>query len=176
MHCHAGAHRAGVTGIAILMHLLKIGVADATALAQEARPVIEPVLFLRELLVTLDSVFFARDCDSDREFLLSFDGDFDGGYTNLQSTCSLPSLATVTPPAVSAMNQQNFGQCAERFAVPPLTSSVADVDVHDATVGAPFLPLARMKACRSVTDTPICFSTAPRDTAQPLCKRRRLPI
>ena len=57
VHCLAGAHRAGTSGVALLMHLDKRlgGSADAaTRCARAARPAIEPVCFLQNLLATLE--------------------------------------------------------------------------------------------------------------------------
>ena len=42
IHCFAGAHRAGTTGVAFLMEAEGLSAADATAAAQRLRPVIDP--------------------------------------------------------------------------------------------------------------------------------------
>jgi len=42
IHCFAGAHRAGTTGVAWLMHADGLSTADAIATAQRLRPVIDP--------------------------------------------------------------------------------------------------------------------------------------
>jgi len=42
IHCFAGAHRAGTTGVAFLMHMEKLNADDAIATAQCLRPVIDP--------------------------------------------------------------------------------------------------------------------------------------
>jgi hypothetical protein len=42
IHCFAGAHRAGTTGVAFLMHALRLPAAAALATAQQLRPAIDP--------------------------------------------------------------------------------------------------------------------------------------
>ena len=55
VHCLAGAHRAGASGVALLMHLdPRLSAARATRLARARRPAIEPILFLRTLLDALE--------------------------------------------------------------------------------------------------------------------------
>jgi hypothetical protein len=44
VHCFAGAHRAGTTGVALLMHREGMGADDAIATAQQLRPAIDPKL------------------------------------------------------------------------------------------------------------------------------------
>jgi protein-tyrosine phosphatase len=51
VHCLAGAHRAGTTGVAYLMYRNRIGQRDATRAAQLARPIINPIGLLAQLLV-----------------------------------------------------------------------------------------------------------------------------
>jgi protein tyrosine phosphatase len=43
VHCLAGAHRAGTTGILLLMHKTGVGAEQATAAAKAARPIIDPI-------------------------------------------------------------------------------------------------------------------------------------
>ena len=50
IHCLAGAHRAGSAGIACLMRFEGLDLAAATARAQAARPIIEPIHYLEYLL------------------------------------------------------------------------------------------------------------------------------
>jgi len=54
VHCLAGAHRAGTTGVALMMYRGKLDAATATRTAQELRPVVNPMGSLGELLVLLD--------------------------------------------------------------------------------------------------------------------------
>ena len=54
IHCLAGAHRAGSTGIAYLMHAAGLSFVDATAAAKRLRPIIDPIASLGELLQILD--------------------------------------------------------------------------------------------------------------------------
>jgi protein-tyrosine phosphatase len=43
VHCLAGAHRAGTTGILLLMHKGGLGAEQATVAAKAARPIIDPI-------------------------------------------------------------------------------------------------------------------------------------
>lgn len=53
VHCLAGAHRAGTTGVICLMHFAKLSAKDATFIAKQCRPIIDPIcdfpLFLARL-------------------------------------------------------------------------------------------------------------------------------
>ena len=55
IHCLAGAHRAGTTAIAFLMHTHGIDVWQATRLAKKLRPCIDPLGPFAELLIRLDA-------------------------------------------------------------------------------------------------------------------------
>ena len=44
IHCLAGAHRAGTTGVATLMHFASMDVASATFAAKTCRPIIDPTI------------------------------------------------------------------------------------------------------------------------------------
>lgn len=50
VHCLAGAHRAGTTGILCLMNYAELDPVSATRLAKTCRPVIDPIAHLPELL------------------------------------------------------------------------------------------------------------------------------
>lgn len=50
IHCLAGAHRAGTTGVLYLMAKHDISQGRATKLAKELRPVIDPIGTLKDLL------------------------------------------------------------------------------------------------------------------------------
>merc|ERR1712183_150780 len=54
VHCLAGAHRAGTTGIICLMHFQGIDSTTAISLAKNRRPIIEPIGDFRELLSRCD--------------------------------------------------------------------------------------------------------------------------
>jgi len=57
IHCFAGAHRAGTTGVAFLMHAEEgLGAKSALAAAQRLRPVIDPKAYsgLWSLLLRLE--------------------------------------------------------------------------------------------------------------------------
>ena len=54
IHCLAGAHRAGSTAIAFLMHAHGMNVREATIAAKRCRPCIEPLGGFAGLLVRLD--------------------------------------------------------------------------------------------------------------------------
>ena len=59
IHCFAGAHRAGSTGVAFLMYMEHLRTEDAIATAQCLRPVIDPKAYgnLHKLLCALESAF-----------------------------------------------------------------------------------------------------------------------
>ena len=54
IHCLAGAHRAGTTGVAWIMHKTNLGVHDAIAAAKQCRPIVNPFAHLLELLEILE--------------------------------------------------------------------------------------------------------------------------
>jgi len=54
VHCLAGAHRAGTTGIICLMHFAKFSKDDAIAAAKQCRPIIEPIGDFPSLLARLE--------------------------------------------------------------------------------------------------------------------------
>jgi len=54
IHCLAGAHRAGSTGIAVLMYFLDLDLAKAVFLAKLCRPIIDPIGSLPKILMLLE--------------------------------------------------------------------------------------------------------------------------
>jgi len=54
IHCLAGAHRAGTTGVAYVMHAGRLDLTTSRALATHCRPAINPILGLDELLRRYD--------------------------------------------------------------------------------------------------------------------------
>ncbi len=50
VHCLAGAHRAGTTGVACLVHFADMDVPEAIRLAKRLRPIIDPIGQLPEFL------------------------------------------------------------------------------------------------------------------------------
>jgi len=56
VHCLAGAHRAGTTGIICLMHFQGLSSTEAVTLAKTRRPIIEPIGDFRELLNKCDQL------------------------------------------------------------------------------------------------------------------------
>lgn len=68
IHCFAGAHRAGTTGVAFLMYAEHLRATDALATAQRLRPVIDPQAYpqLWSLLTLLEMALFS---DSGRSAL-----------------------------------------------------------------------------------------------------------
>lgn len=54
IHCLAGAHRAGTTGIASLMYLTGMSAQEATKTAKSLRPIIDPIGDFPRLLQLLD--------------------------------------------------------------------------------------------------------------------------
>lgn len=59
VHCLAGMHRAGATGVAIMMHLKGYGWAEALRETREHRPQVDPICHLNDLLVKLEAALFA---------------------------------------------------------------------------------------------------------------------
>lgn len=55
VHCLAGAHRAGTTGILCLMHKSGLGAHEATVVAQHARPIIQPIFDFEECLQVFEA-------------------------------------------------------------------------------------------------------------------------
>mmetsp|Transcript_21017 Transcript_21017/g.25514 ORF Transcript_21017/g.25514 Transcript_21017/m.25514 type:complete len:91 (+) Transcript_21017:96-368(+) len=55
IHCLAGAHRAGTTGVLVLMAKMKYDSRNATKVAQKLRPVINPFGPLKDLLSRVDT-------------------------------------------------------------------------------------------------------------------------
>jgi protein-tyrosine phosphatase len=55
IHCLAGAHRAGTTGVAYIMHKARLDRASATKAAKECRSIINPIMGLVTLLEKLDA-------------------------------------------------------------------------------------------------------------------------
>lgn len=55
IHCLAGAHRAGTTGVACLIHFAKLDVASATKAAKTCRPIIDPIGRFPDFLCRLDA-------------------------------------------------------------------------------------------------------------------------
>lgn len=53
VHCLAGAHRAGTTGCACLIHYAGLGASDAIAVAKRCRRIIDPIGMLPEFLTRL---------------------------------------------------------------------------------------------------------------------------
>lgn len=50
VHCLAGAHRAGTTGVSCLIHFARLPAYDAIAIAKRCRPIIDPIGQLPEFL------------------------------------------------------------------------------------------------------------------------------
>eukprot|EP00451_Oxyrrhis_marina_P023061 CAMPEP_0204355854 /NCGR_PEP_ID=MMETSP0469-20131031/34479_1 /ASSEMBLY_ACC=CAM_ASM_000384 /TAXON_ID=2969 /ORGANISM="Oxyrrhis marina" /LENGTH=682 /DNA_ID=CAMNT_0051343197 /DNA_START=21 /DNA_END=2069 /DNA_ORIENTATION=+ len=57
IHCLAGAHRAGTTGVAVVMQRAGMSYADALAHVQEQRAIVNPVANLGEVLEKLSAAF-----------------------------------------------------------------------------------------------------------------------
>ena len=54
VHCLAGAHRAGTTGCACLMHFAALNHKEAIATAKRLRPIIDPIGQLPQFLQRLE--------------------------------------------------------------------------------------------------------------------------
>mmetsp|Transcript_33927 Transcript_33927/g.66215 ORF Transcript_33927/g.66215 Transcript_33927/m.66215 type:complete len:129 (+) Transcript_33927:250-636(+) len=57
VHCLAGAHRAGTTGCACLMHFGGLEMKQAISTAKKLRPVIDPIGGLPELLGKIEKAY-----------------------------------------------------------------------------------------------------------------------
>lgn len=55
IHCLAGAHRAGTTGVAVVMYLTKANAMTALMETKNKRPIVDPIMSLGELLLRLDN-------------------------------------------------------------------------------------------------------------------------
>ena len=55
IHCLAGAHRAGTTSVAYIMHAGRLDVSTALAAAKQQRSIINPIGMFPDLLCTLDA-------------------------------------------------------------------------------------------------------------------------
>lgn len=60
VHCLAGAHRAGTTGVCCLIHFAHLSVPDAISIAKRCRPIIDPIGQLPEFLHRLQRAEEAR--------------------------------------------------------------------------------------------------------------------
>ena len=56
VHCLAGAHRAGTTGVALLMHFAALDRPTAVTAAKRLRPIIDPIGHFPEFLRRLDAL------------------------------------------------------------------------------------------------------------------------
>lgn len=54
VHCLAGAHRAGTSGIICLMHFAKLSSPEATSIAKQCRPIIDPICDFPLLLARIE--------------------------------------------------------------------------------------------------------------------------
>lgn len=64
VHCLAGAHRAGTTGVACLIHFAHLNVEEAIAIAKRCRPIIDPIGQLPEFLYRLKRLEDSREASS----------------------------------------------------------------------------------------------------------------
>ena len=60
VHCLAGAHRAGTTGVSYVMHAAGLNMNDAIAICQRQRPVVNPIGSFPELLSRLNAALGRR--------------------------------------------------------------------------------------------------------------------
>lgn len=60
VHCLAGAHRAGTTGVMCLMHFAKLSAKDATFIAKQCRPIIDPICDFPLLLARLERGWYQQ--------------------------------------------------------------------------------------------------------------------
>lgn len=78
VHCSSGAHRSGTTGIICLMYLAKLSLEDATKMAMQRRPVIEPVCDFPVFLEKLERAFQQHSSDSSESTTLSDEASTEG--------------------------------------------------------------------------------------------------
>jgi protein-tyrosine phosphatase len=64
VHCLAGAHRAGTTGVACLIHFAGLNVEEAIVIAKRCRPIIDPIGQLPEFLFRLKRLEESRETSS----------------------------------------------------------------------------------------------------------------
>lgn len=75
VHCLAGAHRAGTTGVACLIHYAKLPANEAIIIAKRCRPIIDPIGQLPEFLFRLQRAEEALEVHAqDRDNLRERDG------------------------------------------------------------------------------------------------------
>lgn len=55
VHCLAGAHRAGTSGVALAMYYLRLSAVQGTMFVKERRPIVDPIGSFPELLKRLDA-------------------------------------------------------------------------------------------------------------------------
>ena len=55
VHCLAGAHRAGTSGVALAMYYLRLSAIQGTMFVKERRPIVDPIGSFPELLKRLDA-------------------------------------------------------------------------------------------------------------------------
>ena len=60
VHCLAGAHRAGTAAVLAVMFLARLESGPALAAVQRARPVVQPIGGLAELLTLANSIITNR--------------------------------------------------------------------------------------------------------------------
>jgi protein-tyrosine phosphatase len=64
LHCLAGAHRAGTTGVACIIHFAGLNVEESVAIAKRCRPIIDPIGQLPEFLYRLKRSEDSRQASS----------------------------------------------------------------------------------------------------------------
>jgi len=92
IHCFAGAHRAGTTGVAFLMHKERLSVERAIEVAEKRRPVIDPKAYadLQELLLLLEEALGTRP----RDPAVEGEADDSGGRRPARSLASQANAAS----------------------------------------------------------------------------------
>jgi len=57
VHCLAGAHRAGTTGVSYVMKAAGLSFKDALKITQQRRPIVQPIGGFDELLRNLEAAY-----------------------------------------------------------------------------------------------------------------------
>lgn len=61
VHCLAGAHRAGTTGVSYMMRAGNLKYSDARRIAKQRRSVVDPFANLEQLLIRLEKAYLKYD-------------------------------------------------------------------------------------------------------------------
>ncbi len=66
VHCLAGAHRAGTSGISCVMYFMKVNAMQAVGYVRERRPIVDPIGSFPDLLKRLESALREKKLEGAR--------------------------------------------------------------------------------------------------------------